>query len=97
MNIISAAEARRRAASLDNRYMSQINKEIKSAADNGEYSCCVHLDDIYTDKSAADYRRMLKEAGYTCDVSKELHEYVDDSVYHDMHAYYTTVITIVWK
>lgn len=39
MQIISATEARRRSACADDRFLVQINNEIKAAADRGEYMC----------------------------------------------------------
>lgn len=97
MQIISATEARRRSACADDRFLVQINKEIKAAADRGEYMCVVHLDDIYSSKSAQDYRDMLEDAGYQCNVAKEEHKYSDDNTEHDPHSYFTTVIALIWK
>ena len=97
MKIISATEARRRSACSDDRFLVQINNEIKAAADQGEYMCVIHLDDIYTSKSAHEYRSMLENAGYQCNVAKEGHKYSGDSTEHDLHSYFTTVIALIWK
>lgn len=97
MKIISATEARRRSACSDDRFLVQINNEIKAAADRGEYMCVVHLDDIYTDRAAHEYRSMLENAGYQCNVAKEEHKYSDDNTEHDPHSYFTTVIALIWK
>lgn len=97
MKIISATEARRRSACSDDRFLVQINNEIKAAADRGEYMCVVHLDDIYSSKSAQEYRNMLEDAGYRCNVAKEEHKYSGDSPEYDSHSYFTTVIALIWK
>lgn len=97
MQIISSTEARRRSACADDRFLVQINNEIKAAADRGEYRCVVHLDDIYTDRAAYEYRSMLENAGYQCNVAKEEHKYSEDSSEHDQHSYFTTVIALIWK
>lgn len=96
MKIISATEARRRAASADDRFLVQISNEIKAAAGKGEHTCTIRLDDVYTNTSASKYRQILEDAGYKCYVDKVRHSVVDASD-SDCSYYYTIVISVSWR